>query len=120
MSEPRPFVSSILAVVHARRGPIRAAAWEDDEMPPELGALALELGDVLRPVTPGASFRQELAHDLAATARQKRSPQIVLQRPPRYRRSLLIGAAVSSAVSVAGLIAVLVHQRNREAAQRAS
>ncbi len=89
----------------------------EDELHPSLRVLAAELRLALAPVAPRASFRSELGRELAAVARQRRAPRIVLQRPPNYRRGLLIGAAaVSSAVSVAGLVALLWHQR----AQRAS
>jgi len=88
-----------------------------EELDLALQALAAELQKALAPVAPRASFRRELGRELAAVARQQRAPRIVLQRPPNYRRGLLIGAAaVSSAVSVAGLVALLWHHR----AQRAS
>ncbi len=112
----------MLSAVHTKRGPIRGAGGlaEDGDLPAGLGALASALRDALTPVTPRGSYRRELARDLAATARQRHSPQIVLQRPPDYRRGLLIGAAVSSAVSVAGLIAILWHQRGHQSTQTAN
>lgn len=83
-----------------------------------LDALAVALQGALAPVKPAPSFRCELGRELAAAARQKKSPRVILQRPRNYRRDLLIGAAVSSAVSVAGLIAFIWHHRARESAQR--
>ena len=98
-----------------------AAQTGDDGLDPSLRALAAELQAALAPVTPRASFRKDLRRDLAAVARQRRSPRIVLQRPPDYRRGLLIGAAaVSSAVSVAGLVAFFWRQRSQRASLAAS
>ncbi len=100
----------------------RAAAQGRDEAPEAaLRALAAELQAALAPVAPRASFRRELRRELAAMARQRKSPRIVLQRPPDYRRGLLIGAAaVSSAVSVAGLVAFFWRQRAQRASLAAS
>lgn len=100
----------------------RAAAQAgEDGLDPALRALAAELRTALAPVRPRASFRRELRRELAAVARQRKSPRIVLQRPPDYRRGLLIGAAaVSSAVSVAGLVALLWRQRTQRLSLAAS
>lgn len=93
----------------------------DDERSTALRALAAALSQALTPVAPSASFRTELARDLAAVARQKASPQIILQRPRSHRRVILIGAAaVSSAVSVAGLIAYIWRHRSQQATGSAS
>ncbi len=88
------------------------AANEADGRDAGLRALAAELSIALAPVAPRAPFRLELGRELAAVARQRQSPRIVLQRPPSYRRGILIGAAaVSSAVSVAGLVALIWRRR---------
>ncbi len=85
----------------------------DGEGTINLEALATALRGALAPVSPAPEFRIELARDLAAVARQKASPRVILQRPPRYRRGFIIGAALSSAVSVAGIIAYLWRQHSR-------
>jgi len=77
--------------------------------------LADRLRAALASVAPAASFRQELGRELAAVARERRAPRVVLQRPRNYRRGILIGAAaVSSAVSVAGLVALIWHHRAQQ------
>jgi hypothetical protein len=106
---------SFLALPGSRKRPAGGG-----DVPPELGDLAAAVREALAPVSPAASFRQGLARDLAAMARQKRAPQVLLQRPPSYRRQIIIGAAVSSAVSVAGLIAVIWRHRSQHVAQRAA
>jgi len=92
----------------------------DEDATAAFGGLSAALRDALAPVNASASFRQHLERDLAALARQKKAPQVVLQRPRSHRRQILIGAAVSSAVSVAGLLAFLWHHRARQATQRAA
>jgi len=88
-----------------------------EELDPALHSLAAELRAALRPVAPPPAFRRQLGRDLIAAARQRRSVRIVMQRPPNYRRGLLIGAAaVSSAVSVAGLVAILWKRRGGQVA----
>ena len=89
-----------------------AGEYEED---PALRAPVAELRATLAPVTPRESFRRELGRELVAVARQRTSPRIILQEPRNYRRGLLIGAAaVSSAVSVAGLVALLWRHRAQE------
>jgi hypothetical protein len=88
-----------------------------DGVPAAFEGLVAAVQEALTPVRPAPAFRKGLARDLAALARQKRSPRIILHRPPDYRRGLLIGAAVSSAVSVAGLIAIIWHHRAHQMAQ---
>lgn len=88
-----------------------------EERDPALHALAMELRAALRPVAPRPAFRARLGRELAAMARRRRSVRIVMQRPPNYRRGLLIGAAaVSSAVSLAGLVALIWRHRGRQVA----
>lgn len=91
-----------------------------DDVPPGLDALVTAVQGALAPVSPSVTFRTNLGRDLAAIARQKYAPLVILQRPPSRRRQILIGAAVSSAVSVAGLIAIIWRHRSQQnLAQRA-
>ena len=99
--------------VRYRKARSAGPAAQDD-----MAALAMDLCRVLMPVQPAPAFREELARDLAAVAHQKKSPRIVLQRPRSHRRDILIGAAVSSAVSVAGFLAYLWHQRASQSSHR--
>ncbi|MDI7275602.1 MAG: hypothetical protein QME94_06455 [Anaerolineae bacterium] len=103
-----------------RRPPAALGDGDCGEPQPNLGALASELAGLLVPVSPPPTFRDVLARELAAVAQHKKAPEIVLQRPPGHRRGLLIGAMVSSAVSVAGLIALLWHRHSHQATRRAS
>ncbi len=89
----------------------RARSAIGDAAPAMPGSLDDALRGLLTPVDPPTSFRDELARELAAVARHKKSPQILLQRPPDYRRGFLIGALLSSAVSLAGVIAVIWRRR---------
>jgi len=107
-------LGGLTITMSAERGSARSAAEEID---PGLHALAAELRAALRPMAPPPAFRKELGRELVAAARQRRSVRIVVQRPRDYRRGLLIGAAaVSSAVSVAGLVALLWRHRGRQMA----
>lgn len=88
-----------------------------EELDPALQALAAELRAALKPVTPPAAFRMQLGRGLATAGRQRRAVRIVVQQPRDYRRGLLIGAAaVSSAVSVAGVVALIRRHRSRQVA----
>jgi hypothetical protein len=98
----------------------RAKPRTSDLVPQGFESLSTAVQQVLAPVRPSAAYRQALARDLMALARQKQSPGIILQRPAGHRRGILIGAAVSSAVSVAGLVALLWHHRARQAVPHAS
>ncbi len=105
-----------LAMLAARRGsvPKPSKRYAADDIPPGLEELAVAVQDALAPVSPADAFRENLGRDLAALARQKKAPLVILQRPPSRRRQIIIGAAVSSAVSVAGLIAILWHHRSHQ------
>ena len=109
---------SLLSARADRWAPARPPTGDEPLLTVE--ALSAALQEALAPVKPPAAFRQALARDLVALARQKQSPHIILQRPAGHRREILIGAAVSSAVSVAGLVALLWHHRVRHPAQHAS
>ncbi len=85
-----------------------------------LNTLATDLASLLAPVSPPPPFRDSLARELAAVARYKSVPEVIVQVPSRLRRGLLIGAVVSSAVSVAGVIALLWRHRTHHETGRAS
>jgi len=97
-------------------------AHGSDEAPLQvgLGALTNELAGLLAPVSPPRPFRDSLGRELAAVARYKSLPEVVVQEPSALRRGLLIGALVSSAVSVAGVIALLWRRRTHHETPRAS
>jgi hypothetical protein len=70
-----------------------------------------QLHAVLQPVRPRAAYRQNL-HRRLLMAAQEQSVEPPLRPWRQHRVSLLIGAAaLGSAVSVAGVIAVLLHLR---------
>jgi hypothetical protein len=80
----------------------------------ELGALLRLAGRVkkaLEPVQPSASFKSKLRADLGEMARYRTSRGVVLEAPSRPRE-LLIGAAIGSAVALAGGIAYLIRVRS--------
>lgn len=110
------------ARVSSLTGQIQGTDWPapNTQDTPDEDALTAALSGVLAPAAPPSAFRAELARDLAAVARQKASPQIILQRPPRYRRGFVIGAAVSSAVSVASLIAFFLNRHSHRATNRSA
>ncbi len=96
--------------------------------------LAREMSDLIAPVPMRPAFRSELEHSLLAAARQRAARQQLDIRPPTvewplsYRdlaasvvqpvmdRRWLMGAAVGSAFSLAGLMAYVWRQRRRHAA----
>jgi hypothetical protein len=72
-----------------------------------LAELAQQIKDALAPVKPAASFKQELEGALTEAARQRVHREVRIgPLPPR--RDVLIGAAVGSAVALAGGVAYLV------------
>lgn len=79
-------------------------------VPNELAALAYHLRSLLVPREPSPFFSQALrarllvaAHEMMLTPHQS--------WPSQHKRGLLIGAALGSALSVVGLLAVLVRAR---------
>lgn len=101
---------AMLAAFGVKRGVV-------EEIDPALQALAAELRAALQPVVPPAAFRTQLARGLATAGRQRRAVRIVVQQPRDHWRGLLIGAAaVSSAVSVAGVVALIRRHRSRQVA----
>lgn len=93
----------------------RLSRGHDEENIP-LG-LAEEVGRILEPVRPAASFRKDLRSRLEMIA-QKR---VVLE--PRRRRSwlfFLMAAAVGSALSALGFLAYFLRSRLNQRPRRAS
>ena len=90
-------------------------------------ALVRELSALLLPARPRPAFREALAESLLVAAKQMCALQALDIAAPapqgsqagaigRERRWVIGVAAVGSAVSVAGLIAYLWHQRSQRAA----
>jgi hypothetical protein len=80
----------------------------------ELGGLlhlAGRVKEALAPVPPSTSFKRKLRADLAERAHYRKSRPVVLEVPSRPRE-LLIGAAIGSAVALAGGIAYLIRVRS--------
>lgn len=78
----------------------------------ELLRLAGQVRDALVPVRPAPSFRRKLRADLTKLARQRNASNVVVDLPARPRE-LLIGAAIGSAVALAGGIAYLIRVRSQ-------
>mgnify|MGYP005837057077 CR=1 FL=1 len=89
-----------------------AAPAGDEENQGALGALMSTVVQALAPVDPPPAFRNDLARDLAAVAEHKKHAEIILQRPEDHRRHFVIGAVVSTLVSLAGLVALLRYRRH--------
>jgi len=73
--------------------------------------LATALQAVLAPVSPPPAFREGLGRNLSALARHRVEPEVILQSDGSLRRSILIGAALSSLLSLVGLAAILLRRR---------
>jgi hypothetical protein len=116
--EQRSFVE-LLAVCSEQLDPRTIDRIEAPELSPqecqELGTLLRLAGRVkeaLAPVHPSPSFKGKLRADLAEMARYRKSRNVVLEVPSRPRE-LLIGAAIGSAVALAGGIAYLIRVRSQ-------
>lgn len=83
----------------------KALTETGDELSPLL-ALVERLKETLVPVEPSLAFVKPLDRRLMASARRKD-----IQMAKRHRWGILIGAALGSVVSVAGLIAYLLRSR---------
>lgn len=83
-------------------------------------ALADHLQAILIPVQPDPDFRRRLHGDLLLEAQERTAePQVSLFQ--QHRRGILIGAALGSLASVAGVVlAFVLRQRNQRAGQVAS
>jgi hypothetical protein len=108
----------LLAVHSEQLDPQSIDTIEATELSPEqqhelrsLLRLAAQLKVVLAPVRPSAAFRHKLRTNLTEMARHRHSRNIVVDVPSRPRE-LLIGAAIGSAVALAGGIAYLIRVRS--------
>lgn len=81
-----------------------------------LVALAQQMRVALAPVRPSASFRQRLELELVEEARQRMHREMRIASLPT-RQDVLIGAAVGSAVVLAGSVAYLVRHYIRGRSQ---
>ena len=82
-----------------------------------LAELAQQVKDALAPVRPSASFRQRLEQDLIDVVRQRMHEKVYIA-PLSPRRDVLIGAAIGSAVALAGGVVYLVHNWMRSRSER--
>ncbi len=71
--------------------------------------LAVRVKRALAPVKPEPSYRQRLGRELVETVHQRVGRELLVMPSPR--RELLLGAAIGSAVAVAGGIVYLVRTR---------
>lgn len=71
--------------------------------------IAARLKNALMPVRPDRVYREMLRVKLVDAARQRMMPRVSLRNPFARRRIIIVGAAVTSALSVAvGIIAALL------------
>jgi len=82
-----------------------------------LAWLARRLQRALHPVEPASAFRSALHASLVASARRQET-QYAPSWAALHKRQLLIGAAVGSTLSLAGVLALVL--RRREAGRRAA
>ncbi len=73
----------------------------------QLFKLAEQIKDVLTPVKPASSYKRKLRLDLDAVARRQTNRDLRIA-PPSPRKELILGAAIGSAVAVAGGIAYVI------------
>jgi hypothetical protein len=73
--------------------------------------LAAQIKAALAPVSPSSSYRQKLRMRLTDMARQRKSQDVVVELGAQQRQ-LLVGAAIGSAVALAGGIAYLIRARH--------
>ncbi len=88
----------------------------------ELGSLmrlAEQVKGVLAPVSPSAHFRQRLGSELTEMAQRRRTQDLLIETPPS-RRELLIGAAIGSAVALAGGVVYLLRTQMQDRSQGVS
>ena len=102
---------AVIRTVSLRLARRPAGVESAGKSPATLDTLATLLERTLSPAAPPQRFRDGLRRNLALAIEQKRSHQVLLQQPPDHRRGILVGAVVSSAISVASLIAVLLYHR---------
>jgi len=74
--------------------------------------LAGQVKDALAPAHPAPAFRRKLRSDLTEMARRRMSQDVIVELHSAPRE-LLIGAAIGSAVALAGGIAYLIRARTQ-------
>jgi len=79
--------------------------------------LAERVKDALAPVKPAPAYKRKLGLDLTDMAHQRVSRDMLVA-PPSPRRELIIGAAIGSAMAVAGGIAYLLRTHIQTRSQR--
>ena len=87
------------------------------EQVPGWDGLVDELRAALAPKKPAPSFRRALKRDLVEMAQGRPHRQVLLAEPST-RRELVIGAAIGSAVALAGGIVYLLRMREHARARR--
>ncbi len=70
--------------------------------------VAQQIKTVLVPVTLSPEFETGLKRDLLAAALRRAEAQSTRRPTSLYRRRILIGAAIGSAISLAGIVAALL------------
>lgn len=99
------YLDRLNALGVGERAPFEPAALRD------LALLARRLKAILIPVEPSPLFREALRARLLVAARE----QVMKPRPSwpaQHKKGLLIGAAVGSALSLAGIVALLFRLRS--------
>jgi hypothetical protein len=91
-------------------GPPDLSAQEQQELK-SLLRLAAQIKHVLAPVSPSSSYKEKLRLRLTEMARQRKSQDVVVELGAQQRQ-LLVGAAIGSAVALAGGIAYLIRARH--------
>ena len=86
------------------------SAQEQQELE-SLLRLAAQIKVALAPVSPSSSYKQKLRVRLTEMARQRKSQDVVVELGAQQRQ-LLVGAAIGSAVALAGGIAYLIRARH--------
>jgi hypothetical protein len=87
------------------------SAQEQQELE-SLLRLAAQIKEALAPVSPSSSYKQKLRVRLTEMARQRKSQDVVVELGAQQRQ-LLVGAAIGSAVALAGGIAYLIRARHQ-------
>jgi hypothetical protein len=83
---------------------------------PEWGELDAEITETLAPQKPAPTFRDELKRELMERAHGHPEREIQLEAPQPYRE-LIIGAAIGSAVALAGGLVYLLRLRGHTRAR---
>ncbi len=91
--------------------PPNLSAQERQELK-SLLRLAAQIKQALAPVSPSLSYKEKLRKRLTEMARQRKSQDVVVELGAQQRQ-LLVGAAIGSAVALAGGIAYLIRARHQ-------